>query len=183
MALNYQLPLLCAKCAQRPPVKSWLIRQAERRLNPWSILTAAAGIYLFRRTTYTFAVPLCDSCWQQMRRWQIVMRIIQLLGIAIMLGGLYVSATGNTTPIVLRQTKAGGQGSSVNSAKITADFDPGVPLLALGVIVFGVAQFIVPRLGTYDGDQLSFRNPTFHDAFAVLNPKLVKPREEPPTPK
>ena len=120
MTLNYQLPPICAKCAQRPPEKSWLLRQTERRLNPWSILTAAAGIYLFRQTTYTFAVPLCDSCWQQMRRWQIVMRLIQLLGIAIMLGGVYVSITVNTVPIVLNQTTPNGQGSSADSMKITA---------------------------------------------------------------
>jgi hypothetical protein len=113
----------------------------------------------------------------------VVMRLIQLLGIAIMLGGVYVSRTVNTVPIVLNQTMPNGQGSSADSMQITANYDIGVPLLALGVIVFGLAQFVVPRLGAYDGYQLSFRNPTFHDAFAVLNPKLVKPREESPAPK
>jgi len=179
MSSTYTMPDLCAKCADQPPATQWTIRQAERRLNPASFLTAFAGLYIFNRRLLEFTVPLCDSCARTMRRRTAIMRGIQVAGSIAMLLGFLLTFTGYQSLTAISQMRPKESGSGTESVKVSVMFNPGAPVMLLGVLAIGLAQLAVPYLGKYGKHGvLKFRNTTFHNTFAELNPDAATPRKQ-----
>jgi hypothetical protein len=62
MGIQVQIPNLCAKCGQNPPIKLHTVKEERVSISPWTLLTMFFGIGLTNRRTITYQVPVCETC-------------------------------------------------------------------------------------------------------------------------
>lgn len=154
---TFTMPSMCAKCGCDQPTETWQIQRARVSISPWTILSIFARRIVYNTRTVTFTIPLCGSCKREMTQLRQMRTILQVLGVLIFVGLLVVLVFDNTMTQRIREyiLYLGG-------------------VIALLLIVG--APFVVPTLGSFDGQYFRFSNKAFQERFASLNPRLVRRR-------
>ncbi len=158
---QYKLPAICAKCGVEHGTKPWTTTTTLTSVSPWTLLGALFGVGVMNRKKFTFTVPICDACLSQYIKRETLRRRMQIGCFAIGIAGVLLW-------VLLAQT---GQDNAL------------ALWIAIVVIVTLSISFVHWWLeikpGSFNGRYFKFRNPTFYDEFAKLNPELVKPSRRP----
>jgi len=164
-----QLPTLCARCGENPPVTQHIVQEHRRSLSPWTLLTMLIGVRVSRSEYIQYTAPLCADCAAKVKSRQTLGRVIMALGFLVTAGAalMLVLSYNNLSSTI-----------GLTSQQLIAHYQSLMPqgiviLLGLVIALIGSSvskiSFASVRKGLY-----KFYNPTYQAAFAALNPAAVK---------
>ena len=167
MSVMMQLPTLCGKCGEHPPTTRYTVQERKSSFSPWTLLTMFIGMRVRRNQTVQYDVPLCAECQAKVSSQKRTGLIVMIVGILIAVGGIVWLITGY---------------NALASVQLGADYAiqyqsllPTLLPIALGFFIAWIGSMIgTPRFASWNSKGFRFKNKAYHEAFAELNPNMVK---------
>jgi hypothetical protein len=159
--MRYKLPTICASCGVERGTKIWSVKTRSVGINPLTLITMIFGVGIISRKSQTFTVQVCDACLEKYQQRQDLRKQIAIGGFIFGIAGIFLW----TILASARQADA--------AALCIAILIVG----GLGIVIVHAVLNNAP--GSYDGMFFKFKNETFHQEFAKLNPELVRPFRPP----
>jgi hypothetical protein len=170
MGFTMQMPHLCVKCGKNPPDFAYTIQQKRTDFSLLTIITIFIGIIATESRTITIRVPMCDACPQQMSRQKWQGGMLFLAGVLMMIAGLWFITLSPAKFSILPFLSNIGSYFNIPTQGIAF-----LGMLFLGMIVIFIGvRTGRERLVSTNGETFRFYNKEFQEAFAELNPHLVK---------
>jgi hypothetical protein len=148
--MAFQLPKICCRCGERLGVKM-------RQINTSHVTGFEHYVVAFsvKRTLYSFSVPVCDDCFDELEQSDKVVKAIRIL-VSLLVTGWFLYIFISLGYIV-----------------------SGVILSIAIYFIFYLALIRRPisgrKLGDFSGEYFWFSNKEFFKQFAELNPQLIAP--------
>lgn len=149
---HFQMPPICANCADDPADENWTVREVYIGPHPLMFFTIFFGVAIIQNRRMEFEVAICEECQAILKRNE------QLAGLSRV---LIVVATALLALVTASQDQS------------RIYILPIIILVAGILLLFYVPTLINPPLGSYARGIFHFRNTEYQGAFAERNPYLV----------
>lgn len=170
MDFQIQMPKLCAKCGENPPIKFHTVKEERVSLSPWTLLTMFFGVALTNRRTITYPVPVCEVCDAKITAKQTFWGRVGAVGIIMVVGAVLLFCSQTTALATIPFFISLSERFKANSRDLIV-----LALFVVGVIIIFTAMFLgKARFASTNGKTFRFYNKEFQKAFAELNPDLIK---------